>query len=287
VAEIDSFLTGKRGVSLPFSDYCMPLVSDPDQVRELTQAVSEFGAINGWRYFESRGEKACSTDTKPSATYLVHTLDLTKSVPDDIWRSFRGSTRRNIRKSLEKGVSVKILRTESSVMEFCRLNQMTRKRHGIPPQPRKFFEAVYDCIIAQRQGFVILALYKGRAIGAAMFFHFGRRGIYKFGASDTRFYNLRPNNLIMWEAIRWFVANGYEDLSFGRTDPNNSGLRQFKMGWGVAEDVVDYHRYSIGNRSAYENSAHGALLGRTNRLFSMMPLPFLRAVGSLLYKHVG
>jgi hypothetical protein len=46
---------------------------------------------------------------------------------------------------------------------------------------------------------------------------------------------LRANNLVMWEAIRWFSRNQFRSLHFGRTDQVQEGLMQFKRGWG-AED---------------------------------------------------
>ena len=53
--DIDSVLTGKRGVSLPFTDYCEPLVSDSGQFEELFAAAVAFGKKRNWRTLELRG----------------------------------------------------------------------------------------------------------------------------------------------------------------------------------------------------------------------------------------
>jgi len=39
--------------------------------------------------------------------------------------------------------------------------------------------------------------------------------MYKFGASDSGFQHLRPNNLVMWEGIRHCAERGCERLHFG------------------------------------------------------------------------
>src|SRR4030066_163040 len=68
--EVGGILNGKKGVSLPFSDYCK---------------------------------------------------------------------KRNIKKSEREGVEVKILNSLESLNEFYKLNCITRKKHGLPPQPYNFF----------------------------------------------------------------------------------------------------------------------------------------------------
>jgi lipid II:glycine glycyltransferase (peptidoglycan interpeptide bridge formation enzyme) len=89
-----------------------------------------------------------------------------------------------------------------SVETFYRLNSITRKHHGIPPQPKKFFKKIFEYIISARKGFVVLALQQGKPIAGAVYFLFGSEAIYKYGASDKEYQPLRPNNLVMWEAIK-------------------------------------------------------------------------------------
>ena len=50
--EISSPLTGKRGVSLSFTDYCEPFVSDNNQFEEIFNYVTEYGKKmdgNSWK----------------------------------------------------------------------------------------------------------------------------------------------------------------------------------------------------------------------------------------------
>ena len=57
-----------------------------------------------------------------------------------------------------------------------------------------------------------------------------------------KYQNLRANNLVMWEAIKYYSAKGFELFSFGITKPDNEGLRKFKLGWGASEGIVNtYH----------------------------------------------
>jgi len=169
-----------------------------------------------------------------SREYYGHLLEL-KAEPDNIFKRFRDSNRRSIKKAVKSGVEIQQSNSLQSMRDFYRLHCLTRKRHELPVQPFLFFKKVHEHIISKKSGFIVKAIYHDKAVGAAVFFHFGKRAMFKFGASDLKYQHLRMNNLIMWEAIKWYANNGYENFCFGRTDMENVGLRQFKQGWGAKE----------------------------------------------------
>ena len=55
VMEIKSPLTGTRGVSLPFTDYCYPLIQASFPAQEAYDAVIRYGERAGWQTVELRG----------------------------------------------------------------------------------------------------------------------------------------------------------------------------------------------------------------------------------------
>jgi hypothetical protein len=122
-------------------------------------------------------------------------------------------------------------------------------------------------------------------IAAAVYFRSGQTVLYKFGASDETQQHLRANNLVMWEAIRRFAQEGFAQLDFGRTSLDNEGLRQFKLGWGAQEHRIDYLRYDFTSRSFI--TAPDRSSGRHTKVFQKLPVPLLRFVGRLLYRHIG
>ena len=107
----------------------------------------------------------------------------------------------------------------------------------------------------------------------------------KFGASKRAFQRLRPNNLVMWEAIRECVRRGIRSLSLGRTERDNDGLLHFKRGWSPEERCLCYHKYDL-KKNAFQTESMG-VKGFQNRIFERMPVPALRWVGSAMYKHLG
>ena len=131
----------------------------------------------------------------------------------------------------------------------------------------------------------MLASYKEKTIAGAVYFHFGSKAIYKYGASDKTYQHLRANNLVMWEAIKWYSMNGFESFSFGRTDPGAKGLRQFKAGWGTNETIIKYYTYDLKKKDFIKRESH--VSETYNTLFKAMPISLLKMVGSLFYKHMG
>jgi hypothetical protein len=283
IMAVNSPFTGQRGVALPFTDHCPIIASDENHFQEFFEKIIEYGKKAKWKTIEFRGGKEFLLDKIPSKKYLTHSVDLAHP-EKKIFSTFRSSTKRNINKAIKENVQVKILSSLESVKEFYRLKCLTRKDHGLPPQPYHFFEKLYEHIISPRKGIVVLASYRKRIIAGALYFHLGGKAIYKYGASDRGQQHLRPNNLIMWEAIKWYGKNGLKSFSFGRTDLDHKGLLQFKRGWGTKEKTIHYYKYDLTKDEFVKDSSR---IKSFNTFFQKLPLPLLKLAGRLFYRHIG
>ena len=230
VMEIDSFLTGKRGVSLPFTDLCNPVALEPDVFVRLLEAAVAHGRKAGWKSLEIRGGEVFLTKEPAAEQLLFHTLTL-NPYEDEVNNSFRSSTYRNIRKAEREGVTINLEHSSSAMEAFYRLHCETRRYHGLPPQPWSFFDNLFKFVVATGKGLVAVAEHFGKIIAAAVFLHFHGAATFKFGASERSHLSYRPNNLVMWEAIKEYSQKGFKVFDFGKTEIENIGLRQFKNGW--------------------------------------------------------
>jgi lipid II:glycine glycyltransferase (peptidoglycan interpeptide bridge formation enzyme) len=282
--EVDSWLTGRRGVCLPFTDACEPLCEDQREFNRLLKAVLVHGQDRDWRYLEVRGGGGLLPASPPSATYFGHVLELEPDL-EAVFERLHEPVRRAIRKALKEGVTVEITTDFEALELFYELHCGTRRRLGLPPQPFRFFGCLHRHVLSQKLGFVAVARQAGRPIAAAVFCYFGERAIYKYGASDRRFQHLRPNNLLMWEAIRWFARRGFRSLDLGRTDRSHEGLRRFKLGWGTRELVLEYRRYDVRRGKFVEDGGRNS--GIRDLACRLLTMPGLRAVGGAIYGHMG
>lgn len=283
--EIRSWLTGTRGVSLPFTDECAPILPDGGTFEDANREIISHAESRRWKTVEFRGRVRGMGNLPASAEYLTHELDLT---PGEriVSSRFRPNVQRNIRKAEREGISVATDSTSGGVREFYRLNCMTRREHGLPPQPVRFFENLRSDVLEKGYGTLWLARHKGKTIAGAVFLHFAGKAVYKYGASDRRYQELRANNLVFREGIRDLCGKGVRTLSFGRTDLHHEGLRQFKLGWGAGERTLQYAKYDESSRTYLSSKKyHGTIPWEST--VSKLPLPVLRLIGRMAYRHVG
>ena len=220
----------------------------------------------------------------PSLVFYGHVVDL-RHGQEELFKSFNGATRRGILKAVRTGLRFEFSNCLDSIRTFYALHCTTRRRHGLPPQPLRFFENVAWYVLAQGHGFVATVLWKDKPLAAGVFFHHGREAFYKFGASEYSSQQLRPNNILLWEAIKRCADNRFDTLHLGRTSLTNEGLRRFKLGFGACEERINYCKYDFAKLSFVTEIDHST--GWFNWAFRHMPLSALRLSGEMLYPHLS
>jgi CelD/BcsL family acetyltransferase involved in cellulose biosynthesis len=282
--EVNSPVTGRRGVCLPFTDACLPLLDETVSQGTLFQAALDLGRQRAWRYLEIRGVRNLPKGARRSLGYIGHGLTLNQN-EEEVFARFKPGVRQAVRKAHREGVECEIKRSFDSIRAFYGLQCQTRRRHGLPPQPFRFFENIFEFVLSKEMGFVVLARWRGMPVAGAVFFCLGRKAIFKYGASSYSFQHLRGNDLAMAEGIRWLCREGFEQLDFGRTSMDNEGLRRFKRGFGAEECQIDYVKYNFEKVEFVRDRDQTS--GWFTHLFRRMPLPLSRLVGGLFYRHLS
>jgi hypothetical protein len=281
--EVVSRFTGRRGVSLPFADECEPLWFQEAKAEEVMAYLRELGNVRRWKYLELRGGAKPALGAKASVVFSGHQLRIAQS-PARQFASFTKSVQRAIRKGEGSGVIVETSTSVKAIRQYYNLHRQTRRRHGAPPQPYSFFEHLREEMMTKGLGFVVLAFAGAHPIAGAVFLQAGRKGLYKFGASDERFQELRGNNLVMWEGIKTLAAAAHVTLDFGRTSVGNAGLRRFKLGWGATESTIRYYR--LAPATGEWLLGHDRADSWPARVFSKLPLAVNELAGRILYAHL-
>jgi hypothetical protein len=283
--EVNSWITGKRGVSLPFTDECVVLNRNGDQSQLLFDSVLARGQERRWKYYEFRGGRSLFPEAPASVTFHGHTLKL-ECDERQAFARLNGTVRTAVRKAEQTGLTTEFGTDLRALKIFYRLFCQTRSKHGAPIQPFRFFEAVYTHILSRGLGFVVLAKLGSVPVAGAIFFHFERKAIYKFAASDESFKHLQGPSLVLWKAIERYIRGGFSQVDFGRTSLGNSGLRRFKLAWNPAERAIEYLKYSFRTRNFVVSSDLSIPTWRS-RLFTQLPNPIRRLLGAVAYKHFG
>jgi CelD/BcsL family acetyltransferase involved in cellulose biosynthesis len=282
--EIRSRLTGNRMVSIPFSDHCEPLISDPEELELFVAALTERVERSRWDYFELRPilhNPSTQQGFGGSQKYYFHRLDLRPSEQALFKKFQKDSVQRKIRRAEREDLRYQEGTSETLLQQFYKLMIMTRRRRGLPPQPLKWFRSLVLCMGENAQ---IRVAFKDETPVASILTLTTRRSlVYKYGCSDSRFSNLGGTALLFWKAIQQAKANGIEELDMGRSDIDNTGLVTFKERWGAEQSPVNYWRYPI--QAASSNPER--LIKYAKKLISIAPDQALVALGNLLYPHLG
>jgi CelD/BcsL family acetyltransferase involved in cellulose biosynthesis len=279
--EVNSPLTGRRWVSLPFTDHCTPLYRGDTLPRELFEYLSGLQINLAVPRVEIRGAIPYDDQVHRDNNQVLHLLRLSGEA-QKVFRNFhRSQVKRNIARAEREGIKVRRGENERDLDTFYDLHLKTRHRLGVPVQPKRYFESLWQRIINAGLGFILLAYKDSVPIAGGVFLTYKATLVYKYGASDEDYWPYRANHLLFWTAIRWGCEHGYSLFDWGKTSISNTGLRNFKSGWGAQESILTY---SVLSATPPHHIAE-RLSGLTGTFIRHAPRWVCRVTGELLYKH--
>ena len=278
IIDVSRPLGGRRWVSLPFTDHCPRLVDGSES--EMAAGVAEVARTWKLDLLEVRGTLSGHAAVGRDPAFVRHELAVSPDM-ETVWGRLFKNHRRNVRIAERADVRVTLGRAPSDLETFYRLHLRTRRRLGVPVQPRRFFTLLCERIIGRDLGFVLTAKSGDTPVASAVFGSWNRTLIYKYSARDERFAKLDANYLLLWTAIRWACENGYRALDLGRSNVEQDLLRGFKSGWGAREEPLAYSRIARApGRGASPRLANAMALVIRNST------PWVcRALGELFYKY--
>jgi CelD/BcsL family acetyltransferase involved in cellulose biosynthesis len=289
--QIESWLTGRRLVSLPFSDHCDPLSDDGGGVSGLLLASLQAELTSkGLRYVEIRPTRSLDAPVGQYPTYhtyCLHQIDLTADLDTLFHNCHKSSVQRKIARADREGLTQEEGRSERLLDSFYRLLLLTRRRHRVPPQPKRWFKNLIDSL---GDALAIRVVRKdSQAIASILTLRFKDTLVYKYGCSDERFHQLGGMHLLFWKSICDAKRDGLRVFDLGRSDCEDRGLITFKDRWGAKRSPLVYLRWSASAPSRTDSMTSGGYSkdGAVATFFRYVPDSLLRAVGTIFYKHAG
>jgi CelD/BcsL family acetyltransferase involved in cellulose biosynthesis len=287
LCEVNSWLTGSKWISLPFSDHCEPLVSDSAELPVLLEGLRE-RTSGKLKFAEVRPlsmEWPRESQWVPETEYFLHTIDLRAGLDELHGRLHKDSIQRKIRRADRERVVVEQGRSELLLSQFYGLMMLTRRRHGVPPQPLTWFRNLVSCFGSQLT--IYVARVDERPVASILTLRHRQTLVYKYGCSDERYHNLGGTPRLFWQAIQDAKAQDLVELDLGRSDKENEGLVRFKDHLGGARTTITYRQFS--DRPAHGPSGLGRALKSpvTQAVLSHLPDSLFRLAGEVLYRHAG
>lgn len=289
---VRSPLTGRKLVSLPFSDVCGPLTTNQEDLRTLLGHACTLREICQAKYLQIRSSRSDLTEAEPRLTTDARYLDFVLRLSDGpaaIWSNpVAAKARTHIRKAIKSDVAVQAGETEHDLRAFYALHLKTTKKHGMPAQPYAYFRNFWEILRPACAVRLLLARHLGRVVAASLFVGFGDCVQYAYNASEPDSLIVGPNYLILWQAIQWACEAGYGRFSFGKTSRENEGLVHFKRGWGADEiPIVYYYHPEAAGLTSTNYGERSARYQTVTQLWRTLPAPITNALGGLLYGHLA
>ncbi|MGA2569843.1 MAG: GNAT family N-acetyltransferase [Terracidiphilus sp.] len=285
LCEVSSWITGRRAVSLPFSDHAQPLLAEGEDPAQYFASIREQMRRNRWKYVELRPRQPMSgsdSGLAPDKEYWIHVLDLAPSI-DELFRNLhKSSLQRRIKKSSREGLTYERGSSPELLDDFFRLQVMTRKRHQLPPQPKIWFANVLLKLSGSAE--IRVARKDGRSVAAIMTLYHKKKAVYKYGCSDHNLHHLAGMPFLFWKLIEECKAAGFTEIDFGRSEMDNEGLVRFKDEFGTRRERLCYLRFPEAEKG---KDTVGRLMPIAGPLFSLLPDSVSSYLGRILYRHIG
>ncbi|MFO1070027.1 MAG: GNAT family N-acetyltransferase [Geminicoccaceae bacterium] len=274
-------IRGRRVLSLPFSDYCDPLVGDAAAWERLVAPLRRLGAPLRLRCLRNSLPLADGHLAKTGEA-LWHGVDLRRD-EEAIWAGLDPSARQNVRRAQRAGVRIREGRSLDDLAAFHAMHRHVRKaKYRLLAQPFRMLEAMHDAFGERVR--VLLAEIDGRPVAGILFLIDADTLFYKFNASVEL--PQRPNDLLAWEGLRLGRRLGLGLFDFGLSDPAQPGLVRYKRKFATEERVISLLQHVPVGYTDPRGAEVSKVLQRMTQLLTDPEVPdaITRQAGDELYR---
>jgi serine/alanine adding enzyme len=279
-----SLFFGKRLVSQPFSEYG-GLLLDPDltpsDVAEIFGQLREFVRANNFPAVEMHGRQGAASDS--ATAYLTRANDQHYAVLpldrplDEIYAKVcTYEVRKAVQKAQRSGVTVEERSDPDTLRrDFYPFYLNSMKRLGAPPHSAAYYLECQKAFGPRMR--IFWAIHEGKPIAGLLGFTCGARVNIINIVSDSRSWNVRPNDLIHWEYIQWAYQQGCRYFDFGSV--RYEGQLHYKKKWGC---IISDHAYYFVNAKEAAPVATFNSSSSTMKTFSELWSKYMPRPGELL-----
>ena len=203
-------------------------------------------------------------------------LDLTKG-PEILFKELNKKRRTNIRFAIRNDVEVFQATTPEHAAAFydlyLRWRRTTRKIIRTERIPREVFESR----IGRQENFKFFLARHSATVIAGITLRLFAGGLVEYANNSSldEFLHLKPNDLLVWNAIEWACKQGYLRFSLG-------GAHRFLREFGG--EVVPILRYRLDRTLFHKHELREAALDMARSSVSKVPQPLERIIRKILRK---
>jgi FemAB-related protein (PEP-CTERM system-associated) len=272
------FLVGNKLVSVPFAPYggaCADDETIEDLLIEKAKSITKDEKLD---YLELRNvDKKNGFLTKE--TYVTVIIPLNPN-PEVVWQKTSKGARRSTKKAIKNNIEVEMNHTYLS--SFYELYARRNRELGSPVHSYDFFNNILEEFTDRSN--IQVAKFDDTVIGTKFVLFFKDRFISGWAASDRRYQEYNPNNILTWELIKYGCENGYAYFDFGRSE-TNSGTFKFKKAWGDATPKQLHYQFYLNKAKTLPDTSQSNLKRKMfARFWKILPLSMTKTLGPKIRK---
>ena len=281
LAEVKSLLFGHALVSLPFCVYGGVAVTDPAAVPALHGAARALAGELGVDHLELRNRTPREPDWPRQDLYVTFRKEILSDAEANMLAIPR-KQRAMVRKGTKQGLRSEV---DGSVDRFFALYADNVHRHGTPPLPKRYFEALKRVFGSDVEVLTVLDA-AGAPASSVLTFHFRDEVLPYYAGDAVAARELAANDFKYWELMRRACERGCRIFDYGRSK-RDTGSFDFKRNWGFDPEPLHYEYVLFKGDSIPQanpsNPKYKALIAVWRRL----PIGVANAIGPHIVRNLG
>ena len=159
---------------------------------------------------------------------------------DDMFMDFEHKVRKNIKKAVRNELNILVEQNIEHIDDFLNIYYGTMKRSEAE-ESFYFSKEFFETLGQMKENVVFFyVIYKDKIIAAELVIYGSENAYSYLGGTDNNYFELRPNDFLKFEAIKWLKEKGLKNFVLGGGYGVDDGIFRYKKSF-APDGIVDFH----------------------------------------------
>ena len=279
LAFVDSWLTGRALVSLPFCIEAGVAAISVEARAALEREALLIAAQLGVAHLEIRSRGVHQPDWPTQDLYVRFEKPILPEAADNL-----AAIPRKQRAVVRKGQAAGLVARRDEVSRFHALYADNMRRHGSPAHGQRYFEKLCE-VFGDQCRVLTVADARGVALSSVMSFYFRDTVLPYYAGDVAAARESHANDFKYWALMDEARVAGCTVFDYGRSKVG-SGSFSFKKNWGCEPQPLYYqYQFLRGQRAVPEHNPNNPKYRFLIAAWRRLPLPLTRILGPRVARH--